>query len=117
MAKDRSRDTFPTVGKRQPHTESGQAMAELALILGTIAIVCILAIAFLGDGIRDRFGDAGSGIRQAGPTAVTPPSSLPGPTNPTTTGDCDGNGWKNYPQFKNAAECRKYFDVPKPPKK
>ena len=97
-------------------------MAEFAIILAAIAVVCVFALVFLGGAIQARFDGTGNAIQQAGPTAATPPSApggatpVPAEANPTTSKDCDGGGWQAYPQFKSAGECKKYFDTPKPPK-
>lgn len=44
------------------HTQSGQGLAEYALILGLIAIVSILALIFLGSQISDKLSVIGNSM-------------------------------------------------------
>ena len=36
--------------------EKGQALAEYGLILALIAVICVGALTFLGEGVRDTLG-------------------------------------------------------------
>jgi len=45
--------------------EAGQGLAEYALILGLIAIVAIISLAFLGDTINDMMSFIGATIDDA----------------------------------------------------
>jgi pilus assembly protein Flp/PilA len=42
--------------------ESGQGLAEYALILGLIAILSIVAVTFMGDSINDLLSNLGNSI-------------------------------------------------------
>lgn len=44
------------------HSQSGQGLAEYALILGLIAIVSILALIFLGSQISDKLSVIGNSM-------------------------------------------------------
>ena len=47
-------------------SQSGQGLAEYALILGLIAIVSILALIFLGSQISDKLSTIGSQLQSVG---------------------------------------------------
>lgn len=47
--------------------ESGQGMAEYGLIIALIAVVCIVAMVFLGGSISDKFQLIGKEIESATP--------------------------------------------------
>jgi Flp pilus assembly pilin Flp len=83
--------------------ESGQAAAEYALLLGGIALVCIVALMALGGGIGGLFESNG---QQLG----TPPRIVPSEPiqYPTTLEECVDPGWHTYPQFESQAECEEY---------
>ena len=94
------------VGQEKLKRESGQTMAEYALLLGGLAIVCIVAVVFLGGRIGDLFGGTGASL-QHGP--FIPPSPKKSPLlYPATIEDCQDGGWRNFPQFANEAECKEY---------
>ena len=42
--------------------EQGASLVEYALLVGLIAIVCILAITFLGGSASSKFSNVGSGL-------------------------------------------------------
>lgn len=46
--------------------ERGQGMTEYGLIIALIAIVCIVAITFLGDQLKDKFEFIGKEIESKG---------------------------------------------------
>jgi pilus assembly protein Flp/PilA len=46
--------------------EKGAALVEYALLLALIAVVCILALDFLGDEAAQKFSDVGNSINTAG---------------------------------------------------
>ncbi|HEU5141280.1 MAG TPA: Flp family type IVb pilin [Bacillales bacterium] len=54
--------------------EEGQGMAEYGLILGLIAVVCIVAVVALGDKIKEIFGRVTGGFDKvpAETTTTTP---------------------------------------------
>jgi hypothetical protein len=84
-------------------------MAEYAVVLAGIAVLCLLAVVFLAAGIRGRFESANPPT-PAGP--LEPPSigTVPQLTYPTTIAECEHGGWRNFSQFRNEAECREYVD-------
>jgi Flp pilus assembly pilin Flp len=80
--------------------EAGQTFAEYALILGGIALVCVIAVLLLGDSIR--------GLFESTTKPITPGPGQPPPPVlrfPTTLADCRNGGWQSFPQFQNEAEC------------
>ena len=56
--------------KRLVLEEEGQGMAEYALILAAIAVVCLIAYNALGDAVFDKVNEANTGL---GGTAATNP--------------------------------------------
>ena len=46
-------------------TERGAALVEYALLLALIAVVCILALSFLGDSASEKFSKIGESIATA----------------------------------------------------
>ena len=51
--------------RQEMQEEKGAAMVEYGLLLALIAVVCILAITFLGDSTSEAFSQVGSSISQA----------------------------------------------------
>ena len=49
--------TSITRGASRRHAERGQTLAEYALILGLIAVIAIIGLAFLGGAISELFWD------------------------------------------------------------
>lgn len=88
---------------------AGQTSAEYTLVLAGIAIVCVVALVFLGGAIRDQFRSSGNPLDPGpSPGALTPPVPPSGLTWPKTMSDCQGTEWQNFSQFKNSGECRDY---------
>ena len=91
-------------GRRAP--DSGQTTAEYALILGGIAVVCIVALLSLGHPIDGLFRK---------PVALIPPSEpftppvVPGLPEPTSLADCAEDGWQAY-DFDTQADCEAYVN-------
>jgi Flp pilus assembly pilin Flp len=86
--------------------QSGQAMSEYAVILGAIAVGCIVAVLFLGGGIFDKFGGAAKPL--AGQPHKPPVAGeLP---YPTTLEECEDGGWLDFPQFPDEEACREYVE-------
>ena len=87
--------------------DAGQALAEYAVIMAAIAVFCILALAFLGAGISERFRSSGETTRSTNNPApsvpLTPPVSS---STPKTLADCEDGAWRNYAQFKSEGECK-----------
>jgi pilus assembly protein Flp/PilA len=48
------------IAARTTRTERGAALVEYALLVALIAVVCILAITFLGQSTSDKFSQVGS---------------------------------------------------------
>jgi len=85
--------------------ESGQTTAEYALILGGVAVVCIVAVLFLGRPIDGLFRKPASLVPPSQPLM---PPLVPGPGNePTSPADCDNGGWQTY-GFASQAACEQY---------
>ena len=49
---------------RSAHGEEGQGLAEYALILGLIAVVAIVSLAFLGNTVNDMLSFIGATVDQ-----------------------------------------------------
>lgn len=47
-------------GTRRPRSEDGASLVEYALLIGLIAIVCFVAVQFLGDETSSSIDGAGS---------------------------------------------------------
>lgn len=47
-------------------TERGASLVEYALLVALIAVVCILAITFLGEAASEKFSQVGSAVDTAG---------------------------------------------------
>ena len=45
------------------HTERGASLVEYALLVALIAVVCILAITFLGQAASSKFSSVGSAVQ------------------------------------------------------
>jgi pilus assembly protein Flp/PilA len=56
---------IPWVRDRFGRTERGAALVEYALLLALIAVVCIVALGFLGDNTADKFSTVGNSIAAA----------------------------------------------------
>ena len=88
-------------------------MAEYAVILGGIALVCVVAALFIGATIKGRF-DSTDTPTPAAP--FTPPRPTPAPqiTYPTRLEECEHGGWRDFPQFASEPDCRDYIDSLEP---
>lgn len=53
--------------KRLSKDEGGQGMAEYGLIIALIAVVCVVAVTFLGTSLQDKFQFLGQEIESAAP--------------------------------------------------
>ena len=52
----------PWIQARVGKTERGAALVEYALLLALIAVVCIIALEFLGGEAAEKFSDVGNSI-------------------------------------------------------
>jgi Flp pilus assembly pilin Flp len=94
--------------RRRPlENESGQALAEYALILAGIAMAVIVAVAALGGSIGDLFDSNGRQLAGADRPRSVPAVPL---VYPTTLEECVDPGWHSYPQFESEEECQEYVD-------
>jgi Flp pilus assembly pilin Flp len=85
--------------------DSGQATAEYALILGGIAVVCIVAVLFLRHPIDGLFRKPVALIPPSQPfTPPVAPGTLP---EPTSLADCAGEGWRDY-GFDTENDCETF---------
>jgi Flp pilus assembly pilin Flp len=89
------------VRRRPLADESGQTFSEFAVIVGGIAMVCLLAVLFIGGGVADLFGST-AGPLAPGAHQPPNPSELP---YPTTADECVDEGWQNFPQFEDEIAC------------
>ena len=100
------RECCPHVGEERD-TEAGQVSGGYAIVVGTIALVCVLAALFLGIAIRGQFQSVGVGVQQAPFQPPIPSSEL---SWPATLAECEDGGWQNYTQFATEVECVEYID-------
>jgi Flp pilus assembly pilin Flp len=91
--------------RRRLGRQPGQTTAEFALIVGGIALVCVVGVLILGGGIGDLFGSNANPFDRGGP--FVPPRSGT-VTFPDSAADCIGNGWQDYAQFTGESECLDY---------
>ena len=56
----------PWIRARMGKNERGAALVEYALLLALIAVVCIIALQFLGGEAAEKFSDVGNSINAAG---------------------------------------------------
>jgi Flp pilus assembly pilin Flp len=87
--------------------QAGHTMAEYAVIIAGIAVVCVVAALFVGATIRGRLDAGGSGIVTA-PTPVLTPPSTQAPASPVSLEECVRDGWRTFPQFHSERECKDY---------
>lgn len=95
---------------RRRTTEAGQAQAEYAVLVGIIALFCILALVFLGLAISERFRATG----EPEPQAPFRPPERGGLVYPRTVEDCEDGGWRNFVQFESEEACKEYVESLKP---
>lgn len=55
----------PWVRSRSGESEGGATLVEYALLLGLIAVVCIVALQFLGGEAAERFSEVGNSLSAA----------------------------------------------------
>ena len=55
-------DFLKTWLKAQAQTERGASLVEYALLVALIAVVCILAVTFLGRNASSKFSSVGSAV-------------------------------------------------------
>jgi hypothetical protein len=93
------------VGQQLEHEEGGQAFASYALVLGLIAVGCIVAIVFLSGSL--------AGLYRSTPSPGDPGVHRP-PTAelrwPATVDDCIDGGWRDYAQFDDEQACIDYVE-------
>jgi Flp pilus assembly pilin Flp len=84
---------------------SGQTLAEYAVVIAAIAVAVMVALLFLVAGIKGRFDSTPSS-----PQAPFVPPRTPTLSYPATLEDCEEDGWRNYVQFDDEEECKKYVE-------
>ena len=91
--------------RRRAVGETGLAMAEYAVLIGGVALVCAgPRCCFLSGAINGLFDSAGDQQQPGG--AFTPPVPRSDLAWPETIADCEDGGWRNYAQFRNERECK-----------
>jgi Flp pilus assembly pilin Flp len=83
--------------------DRGQTTAEYALIVGGIALVCLVAALLLGHGIDGTFRKPAASLPSHQP--FTPPVG-PG-SEPTSLEDCAQGGWQTY-GFADQGACEDF---------
>jgi Flp pilus assembly pilin Flp len=81
--------------------ESGQTVAEYALMLGGRALVCVVGVLLVGDRVSGLFRSTAQPIIIATTSQGTPQAL----TVPSTVADCENDGWRRYPQFASESDC------------
>jgi hypothetical protein len=100
----------------RPTSTTGQVTAEFSLLIGVIAVGCILAILVLMNGIGGLFPD--SSPTPSGHSPFQPPKHSPGVNVPTDPEQCLENpGWSNLTNsegkfFESQADCENYVNAP-----
>ena len=89
-------------------SESGQTMAEYAVVVAGIAAVCALAALYLSGAIGGHVRATAEVAGQPHVALFEPPATLPVLTWPTTLGECANGGWRSFAQFDTEAECNDY---------
>ena len=87
--------------------ERGQAFGEYAILVAGIAIACVIAALFLSGAISGLFGSTTKPVQ---PGVFRPPIVNPNLKWPTSIEECEGGGWRNFPQFLDEAKCREYIE-------
>jgi Flp pilus assembly pilin Flp len=87
----------PSTTSQRLRSESGQEIAEYAMILALIAIGCMVAVLYFSGGVQRLFG---STTRPMNSAPMQPPDPVP-----TSVEQCQNGGWRNFPQFQSEAEC------------
>ncbi len=90
--------------RRRLRARAGQTTGEYALIAGGVALACLVAVLYLGDGIGDLFGSSAKRVPSG---AFVPPVSG-SVTFPASDDDCTNDGWRAFAQFTDEAECHAY---------
>jgi len=90
---------------RKRDNASGQATAEYAVLLGAVAIGCIIAISALSRLIDGLF-EAPTPVPAQQP--FTPPAARAGAHLPTSLEDCRDEGWRNYVGLTSQADCEAF---------
>ncbi len=89
-------------------SESGQTMAEYAVVVAGIAALCALAALFLSGAIGGHVRATAEVAGQPHVAPFEPPATPPVLTWPTTLDECANGGWRSFAQFDTEAECNDY---------
>jgi|SRR6476619_226609 hypothetical protein len=91
--------------QRERERSAGQVSGEYAIVLGAIALVCMVALFAIGIAVRGQLGSPDPGATPQQP--FTPPAH-PAPTRvPTTIEECEHDGWRTF-GFRSEADCKDY---------
>jgi hypothetical protein len=91
-------------------SERGQVLGEYAIVIGLIAFVCAVALLYFGVVLRNDYQSGREQIQQAPYERPIRPTPSAPQSWPTTLADCEDGAWKDFPQFKNEAECAEYVN-------
>jgi hypothetical protein len=72
-------------------------------VVAGIAVVCLVAILLVSGAVGGLFDKT---RKPADPGVFEPPASQL--VWPTTLEECEEGGWRNYVQFSDEGECKKY---------
>ena len=86
--------------------DSGEALAEYAVLVAAVAVACVLAVVFVAVGVGGLL-DRSEPSPAPGP--LVPPRT-PDLSYPTKLADCEHGRWQNYAQFSSEEECKKSLE-------
>jgi hypothetical protein len=91
--------------QKRRERSAGQVSGEYAIVLGAIAVACMVALFTIGIAVKGLLESSDPGATPQQP--FTPPSH-PAPTRiPTTIDECEHDGWRTF-GFLSEADCRDY---------
>jgi Flp pilus assembly pilin Flp len=84
----------------------GQVTSEYAVVLGAIALVCVVALFVLGTVVNGLFESPDLGPTPQRP--FTPPARTTTTRLPTTIEECEHGGWRTFGVFSSEADCKDF---------
>ena len=98
-------------GVRRGARPDAQASTEFALILGAIAVGCIIVLLLFSGTLAGRFDSDAEPFAPGGPL-LPPTPTVPELTFPTSIDQCKNGGWQTFPQFGSEEACLDYLSSP-----
>ena len=88
--------------------DSGQVTAEYAVIVGVIAVGCIVALVWFSKPINALFHEPVN-LPSEQQQPFTPPADPGNPPEPTSLADCAKGDWQTF-GFASQADCEAYVN-------